>query len=251
MNTNWFSDQEFWSLFYDWMFPAKSFVQAVEQVDDLIRLTDCPQGRVLDLCCGPGRHSVPLAKRGFEVTAVDLQAELLDKARDYAARERVTVEFSQADMRHFQRADTFDLVISMFSSFGYFSNPEDDQGVLENIWHSLKMGGRILLDVRGKEIHAMDHADTYSYEMPNGDLIVHRTRINDGWTSTRTTWIYLEGERAHTFEVVYNLYSGAELRSLLRNTGFDNVAIYGNLKGIPYNNKATRLIVVAEKRLGG
>lgn len=244
---NWFAKSEFWSLFYEWMFPAQSFEQAAEQVDDLIKLSGLAEGKVLDLCCGPGRHSIPLGKRGFVVTGVDLQPFLLRKARDYAARENVAVEFVEEDMRDFKRVEFFDLVISMYSSFGYFNKPEEDNRVLENAHYSLRKGGQILLDVRGKEIHAMGDADTYSCEMPNGDLIFHKTGVNDDWTSTLSTWVYVQGERAHTFQVTYNLYSGAELRTMLGKVGFRNVRVYGDLKGIPYNDKATRLVVVGEK----
>ena len=61
---NWFSNPDFWSLFYDWMFTAESFDQAREQVEDIVKLSGIASGTVLDLCCGPGRHSVPLRKAG-------------------------------------------------------------------------------------------------------------------------------------------------------------------------------------------
>ncbi len=244
---NWFSKPDFWSLFYDWMFPAESFEQAKEQIDDIRKLSGVGTGAVLDLCCGPGRHSVPLAKAGFDVTAVDLQAFLLGKAEEYATRENVAIEFVEEDMRQFKRTESFDLIINMFSSFGYFENPKEDIKVLENASHSLRSGGRIVLDIRGKEIHAMENVENFSHEMPNGDLIFHRTRTNDDWTRAHSTWVYVHGERAHTFALTYNLYSGAELRALLRKAGFSDVQVYGDLKGAPYNHKAKRLVAVAGK----
>ena len=244
---SWFTKANFWSLFYEWMFPEESFEQAAGQVDDIMKLTGVTTGAVLDLCCGPGRHSVPLTKLGFEVTAVDLQPFLLSKARDYASRENATIEFIEEDMRTFQRAGAFDLIISMFSSFGYFKNPEEDLRVLENAYQSLTPGGRIVLDIRGKEIHAMANVESYSHELPNGDLIFQRTGINDDWTSSHLNWVYVQGEQAHTFQMAYNLYSGAELRALLKKAGFSSVRIYGDFKGAPYNHKAKRLVAVAEK----
>lgn len=244
---NWYSNTVFWSLFYEWMFTAESFEQAKEQINDIVRLSGVGTGAILDLCCGPGRHSVPFAKVGFEVTAVDLNAFLLGKAEEYATRENVAIEFANEDMRYFERAESFDLIINMFSSFGYFENPEEDTKVLENAFHSLRTGGRIVLDIRGKEIHAMENPESYSDQMPNGDLIFHRITTNDDWTSTHSTWVYVQGERAHTFELTYNLYSGAELRVLLRKAGFSDVQVYGDLKGAPYNHKAKRLVAVAGK----
>lgn len=242
---SWFAKADFWSLFYDWMFPAESFDQAREQVDDIIKLTGVSAGAVLDLGCGPGRHSVPLSKAGFQVTAVDLQPVLLDKARELAARENATIQFIQDDMRSFRRVESFDLALSMFSSFGYFEDSAEDFRVLENVYCPLKSGGRFLIHLRGKEVHAKGFTETMSSQ--NGDLIFQRTPNSDDWTRALTTWVYVSGHRADSFEVTLNLYSGAELRDLLRRAGFRNVRLYGDLEGSPYDQNATRLIAVAEK----
>ena len=244
---NWFAQADFWSRFYDWMFPVDSFEQAASQINDLTRLLSVTSGSVLDLGCGPGRFSVPLSKAGFGVTGVDLQPYLIEKAQAYASREKVTIEWIEEDMRSFQRPEVFDVVLNMFSSFGYFDNPEEDLRVLENVYLSLKQGGQLLIDLRGKEIHAMQFAETHSSEMANGDLVFHRTRTNDDWTKSITTWVYVHGDRADSFEVTLNLYSGAEMRQLLEAVGFQKVRLYGNLKGLPYNHCAQRLVAVAQK----
>ena len=244
---SWFDNKEFWALFYDWMFPESSFEQAVEQTEDIISLTNLSKGKILDLCCGPGRFCVPLSKKGFQVTGVDLQPLLLDKAADYSKQEGVNVEFIQENMLTFCQDNSYDLVLSMYSSFGYFDKPEDDIKVLENIYISLKAGGKLLLDVRGKEIHAMANVTSYNEEMPNGDLVCQRTEVNDDWTSTNSEWVYIKGNKAHKFQMRFNLYSGAELRTLLKQVGFSNVNVYGDLKGNAYNQQAKRLVVLAEK----
>lgn len=244
---SWFDNNKFWSLFYGWMFPEESFHQAEEQVDDIIKMTGVEKGSILDLCCGPGRHSVPLAKKGFQVTGVDIQPMLLTNALEYSTREGVSVEYVEDNMLSFKRSNAFDLVICMFSSFGYFSDPEDDFRVIENVYHSLKPGGKFLIDVRGKEIHAMDNAKNFSQEMSNGDIIFHRSKVNKDWTRSDADWVYVSGKKAYKFQMSVNLYSGAELRTLLQKAGFSAVKVYGDLKGGPYDHNAKRLVVVAEK----
>ena len=182
---NWFEQADFWYRFYDWMFPADSFEQAEAQIDNIKKLLGRTSGTVLDLCCGPGRYSIPLKKAGFEVTGVDLQSFLLGKAREYASRQNATIEFVEDDMRNFKRVQAFDLILNMYSSFGYFRNFEEDRRVLENAYFSLKSDGQILLDLRGKEVHAMRFTETVSSAMPNGDLIFQRTKTNDGKDSGR------------------------------------------------------------------
>lgn len=244
---DWFAQADFWSRFYDFMFPPASFEQAAAQIDDLIERAGITAGAVLDLGCGPGRFSIPLSHAGFAVTGVDLQPFLLAEARAYAAREQAAVAFVEADMRTFRRPEAFDLVINMYSSFGYFDDPEDDRRVLANAYASLRPGGVLVIDLRSKELGAQHFAETLSTEMPDGALIVQRTRISDGWSRSITTWTYVEGGHAASYEVAVNLYSGAELRALLQAVGFGAVRLYGDLQGAPYDHRARRLVVVATK----
>jgi 2-polyprenyl-3-methyl-5-hydroxy-6-metoxy-1,4-benzoquinol methylase len=74
----WFADESIWKDLYPFTFPESAFAVGDEQVEKILRLTGVGGGKVLDLCCGPGRHSVALAKRGFAVTAVDRTRFLLD-----------------------------------------------------------------------------------------------------------------------------------------------------------------------------
>ncbi len=81
---SWFKQSNFWSRFYEFMFPPDSFENTAIQVDDSKKLFDLETATVLDLCYGPGRHCIPLKKAEFEVTGVGLEPFLLEKAREYA-----------------------------------------------------------------------------------------------------------------------------------------------------------------------
>lgn len=71
----WFEDEEFWRELYPYIFPADRFAAASEQTSQILALAGVTAGKVLDLCCGPGRHAVEFVKGGFEVTGVDRSAE--------------------------------------------------------------------------------------------------------------------------------------------------------------------------------
>lgn len=244
---NWFENKEFWSLFYEWMFPSDSFDEARKQVEKIVSLTGLNSGNVLDLCCGPGRHSIPLSKIKFNVTSVDLNTFLLQKAIDYAKNERVEIEFIKENMLKFRRNNYFDLALSMYSSFGYFEDKKDDLKVLKNIYLSLKKNGSLVLDLRGKEIHALKYKETVSYEMPNGDLIIQRNKTKDSWSVCESNWLYIKGTKVYSFELILNLYSGKEITDLLRKVGFRDIKLFGDLSGSKYDDKAERLIVMAFK----
>jgi SAM-dependent methyltransferase len=124
--------------------------------------------RVLDLGCGPGRHSIPLAKQGAQVTGVDRSPFLLEKARSRAELEKLNIEWVQADMRSFVRPGGFELVLNLFTSFGYFGDVEEDLTVLRNVFHSLAPGGFFIIDVMGKEIVARGFAPSEVRKQPDG-----------------------------------------------------------------------------------
>ena len=90
-----------------------------------------PGDRVLDLCCGTGRHAVPLARAGLKVTGLDLSEEYLTIARSAAYEADVEVRLVQGDMREIPFRGEFDAVVNMFTAFGYFDSEADDQRVLD------------------------------------------------------------------------------------------------------------------------
>src|SRR5262245_46672110 len=102
------------------MFSPQRFEEGVQEVDQMLKLVKARGKTVLDLGCGPGRCSIPLAKHGFRVTGVDRTRFLLNKALTHAKNARVLVEWVHSDMRDFTRPNTYDLAISMYTSFGYF-----------------------------------------------------------------------------------------------------------------------------------
>ena len=153
MNTDWFLDEQLWLEFYPAMFSPEQFELAAEQIPQIFQLTGTHAKNILDLACGPGRHILPLAETDCKVTAVDASAYLLGKLEENleSINPGHPVEIVRADMREFTRPESFDLILSMWTSFGYFENPGDDQKVLKNVYQSLTDGGKFLLDVAGKE----------------------------------------------------------------------------------------------------
>jgi len=243
----WFDDDSFWRDLYPFMFPEKRFAEAVEQVDKALELT-APGGKsALDLCCGPGRCSIALARRGFSVTGVDRTKYLLDKARARARAEKVKVQWVQTDMRDFVRPGAFDLALSMFTSFGYFDDKREDVGVLENVLASLRPGGACLIDVMGKERLAAILQRTSSSVLPDGARLVECREIFDDWTRIRNEWIVIRKGTAKSYRFHLTTYSGQELRDRMERVGFVDVKLYGSLEGAEYGPGAQRLIAVGRK----
>ena len=243
----WFEDERFWQSTYPFLFPAERFAAAEAEVAELAKLTGSQFRRVLDLCCGPGRHSIALARQGARVTGVDRSPFLLDKARSRADLEELDIEWVQEDMRLFVRPGEFDLAISLFTSFGYF---EDEQNltVLRNVFRSLAPGGFFIVDVMGKEIVARSFAASAVDEQPDGSVWVQAREIIDDWYRIRSRWFLIRDRKVTEATFDNALYSGRELADLLKKAGFEQVKLSGSLQGIPYDLNAQRLVAVAQKQ---
>jgi SAM-dependent methyltransferase len=189
----WVTDEQLWTESYASMFPAQSFEAARHEVEQIVELTGCRAGSVLDLACGPGRHAVPFARRGFAVTAVDRTRFLLDKARERAAAEGVDVEWIERDMREPSRPAAFDLCICMYTSFGVFEEHAENQRVLDNVHRSLRPGAAFVVDVAGKEILARIWQPTASSQLDDGRVFIQRREVVDDWSRIEMEWLYLRG----------------------------------------------------------
>lgn len=219
---------------------------AEQEVEEILGLLPLRRGSsVEDLGCGRGRHAIPLARRGYRVTGVDLSEKMLSMARDRADREGVSVEWVREDMRTFCRPRSFHLSLSLFTSFGYFRD-EENQRVLDNVARSLRKGGVLLLDLRnaGKGLNRLeDWSETR--EVPSGKLRMSmRFDRNSGRAKARHVLTRRDGIRiSSTFDV--RIYSTAELSGMLRDAGMKNVEFYGSLSGAPFRDDSPRMVVVA------
>jgi len=243
----WFDNEAFWQDMYPFMFPEQRFINTPEEIDKVLALTKPGGTEALDLCCGPGRCSIALAQRAFSVTGVDKTKYLLNKARASSRKAKLKVKWVQKDMRDFVRKETFDLVLSMFTSFGYFDDKQEDVLVLGNILTSLKPGGVFLIDVMGKERLASILQPTTSDVLADGTKLIQRHEIFDDWTRIRNEWILIRKGKARCYTFHHTIYSGQELKDRMQQAGFSDVKLYGNMDGDEYGPNAQRLIAVGRK----
>ncbi len=250
-STNWFDNDDFWKTFYPTMFDSHSFAQARQECLPLLALAGKESPRVLDLACGPGRHAVPLAALGLEVTGVDLSQTLLQKATELARQTGVTVEWRQEDMRDHHRPGHYDLILNLFSSFGYFDQWQDNQKVLNRAHENLTAGGVLILEGRGKErvIRELQpvHAEEFDNEHLPGCVLYQRPYLSDDLTRLHNEWTLVCPDGAHRHEYSHFIYTAQELRMMAAQAGFESVTIYGGLSGEPYDLDAERLVLVARK----
>jgi SAM-dependent methyltransferase len=203
--------------------------------------------RVLDLCCGPGRHALELCRRGYAVTGVDRTKAYLAEAMQRAEEEKLKVELVEDDMRRFCRTDAFDVVINMYTAFGYFEDESENRQVLGNVYQSLRQGGRLLIETAGKEVLARIFRPRDWHEEEDGTIFLEERKAVRNWSWLEVRWrMYKDGAwRERT--IGHRTYSAVELTDLLLECGFTTVECYGDLAGAPYDHQAKRLVAVARK----
>jgi SAM-dependent methyltransferase len=245
----WHDNDSFWETWAPYLFSSERLRNAAHELEQLIELLQVPRdARILDLCCGTGRHSLELARRGYQVTGVDWTRSYLDRARAQAAAENLEVKFLQCDARSMGMREQFDCAINMFTSFGYFDSDQDNLRVLACVRDALTPGGRLLIETEGKEVMARDFCERQWWWHEDGTIGLQERKVSGEWDRMETRWILIRDRQVVWDGMVRShIYSAAEMRSLIEKAGFSRVTCYGSLDGAPYDQRATGLIAVAVK----
>lgn len=196
--------------------------------------------RVLDLACGAGRHAEALRRRGAEVVGLDLSMPLLR-----AARRRDPGPLLRGDIRVLAlRDETFDVVLNLFTSFGYFDEDRDHERVLQEVARVLRPGGGFVLDFLNAT--ALRASLVPRDERTSGATVVVQERrlSDDGRFVTKT--IHLGGEGRSFVERV-RLYERSDLETMLAGAGLMPEAALGDYLGSPYSPFSPRLLLVARR----
>jgi SAM-dependent methyltransferase len=229
--------------------PLEAPEQVRREVDFIVKALDLPAGaKVLDLCCGQGRHSLELARRGFQVVGVDLSEALLYAARKRAESEGLSVIFLLCDMREIDFSNEFDAVINMFTSFGYLESEAEDEKVLAKVAQALKSGGKFLLDVVNRDRLVRDFQAREWRAADEGWLVLEERTFDhlSGRMETRWVCVARDGVRYERLSSV-RLYTASELRTMLERAGLKVTNLFGDYDGSPYSWDSQRLIVVSCK----
>src|SRR6185503_2021558 len=183
--------------------------------------------RILDLCCGQGRHSLELARRGFrQVTGLDRSRYLIRLARKRARQAELAVSFHEGDARRFRLGGgEFDCVSILGNSFGYFDRPEDDLAVLEAVRRALSSGGTLAMDLMDGE-WMRENFEPRSWEWVDQNHFVCRERALAGDRDRLISReVVVHAERGVIADQFYaeRLYSRDRLSTLLARAGFANL----------------------------
>ena len=229
---------------------AREAERAPAECDFIVKALKLRSGdRILDLCCGQGRHAIELAKRGFKVTGADLSEYLLGLAQRAAAEAGVEVRFQRCDMRELPWEGEFEAVINMWTAFGYLESEEEDQKVLRALHRALRAGGRVLLDLPNREVFLRLIPDRQqSWFEHEGCLVLEERSWDPERKRLRQARIIAEpnGARRHK-DFDLRQYTHSEMVALLERCGLTWQRTFGGFDLSEFTAESKRMLVVARK----
>ncbi len=205
--------------------------QEVDLIQQIMGLL--PSDRILDLCCGQGRHSLELARRGFvHVEGLDRSRSLIQRARRSARAEDLKVRFREGDARKLRYPDgSLDVVLVLGNSFGYFETVEEDLRVLREIGRVLVDGGRVLIDVTDGE-YVRESFEPRSWEWIDKQTFVCRERsLSADRSRLISREVITHAQRGVLVDQFYaeRLYTMEELLDLLARAGFVEATVHAEV----------------------
>jgi ubiquinone/menaquinone biosynthesis C-methylase UbiE len=253
---NWWRDF-FEPLVGEVIFTSKIALSKAE-VDQIIKQTKAKASTdVLDLACGIGRHSMCFAERGFRVTGLDYSKPFLREARKTARTKGHHIKFVHGDMRRLNAhvtANTFDLAVCLYTSFGYFAHRADDRKVLRAVYRVLRPGGAFVVNTvnRAAAVKRLRSPISLGIEPLPNVFVIDSARYDKRNRQTVTRWTIIDARGAKSriarksFRV--NVYTHGELKKLLKAAGFRIETVWGMLQGGPFDPKKTwHQTIVARK----
>lgn len=236
---DWFSSEE-----YNSVYNHRDDNDAKKLIDLILANVSLSKNPlILDAACGRGRHLNYLSSLDLTVIGFDLSMQFLKKAKEGSPKKYPPV--FRADIREVCFKKKFDLILNLFTSFGYFVSDEDNFRFVKNGFLSLKEKGFYVLDYLNKS-YLIQNLIPYS-KRNVGDIVLEEFReiVND--RVIKKIVIEIKGEKKIFFESV-KLYPKDFLLEQFLSFGYSYYRLFGDYEGNPYDeNKSERLIIIFQK----
>ena len=238
---DWFADERYLALYRHRNSEEAS--KALDLIESCAEISK--DSAILDLACGAGRHSINLAKRGYKnITGIDLSPTLIREAKKNAEAEGVRVDFKEQDMR--QISGSYDLIINLFTSFGYFSTDTENEEVIVGVGQCLKPSGYFVLDFFNNLMVCNTLSPHDETVLVSGEKVELFREIRNGRVVKKII-IHSEGGSKEFHESV-RLFELQDFEKMFMNAGLTIKRKFGDYNGTQFDEGSSpRLILVAQK----
>lgn len=226
------------------MIPAKQSNAQARYI--MKKLSLRPGKSFLDCPSGIGRISIPLARAGIKVTAVDIVSSYLDELKAKAERRRLKIVTVHEDMRQIRFHSQFDAAGNIWTSFGFFEKEADNQLVLRRMCEALKPGGRFMLHLINRDWIMANFLETTGFDAGKV-FVVNKNKFDYATSISRSVWTFIEGGKVTTHNVAIRMYSYHELRGMLAKAGFVDIEGFGSVKDALISRENRMMYIIGTK----
>ena len=221
--------------------------EAKQLVDFIYNALELKKGqKVLDLGSGYGRNAIELAHKKVQVYCLDLSPVLIKMAKELASDKNYNLHYIRADMRHIPIKESFNVIVSLFTSFGYFEKESENLMVLENVNYALKPKGLFLLDYLNVK-YTLFNLVPKDFRKESGFNVVQERHF-DGQNERIKKKITINGNSGvREYNESVRAYGIIELATMFAEVGLKCIASYGDYCGSPYTPDSPRLIMIGQK----
>lgn len=215
--------------YYDIIYADKNYEKECDFLEEIFRnYSKIIPKTILDGGCGTGSHAIPLAERGYEVTGIDLSAEMINIAKEKASKSKVKTDFNVMDLRELRLNQKFDACILMFAVVDYITDEKDLQKALANIREHLKKGSLLIFDfwygpavltilpTPKKKIIEKEGVKVVRFAEPDLDTSHNICKVNYYFLVTKKNLVVYRGKEKH----IVRFYFPEEIKHYLEESGF-------------------------------
>jgi SAM-dependent methyltransferase len=245
-------------LYQDAEFYDLEFADRAREIPFFRRFAQQANGPVLEVACGTGRLTLPIAHDGIEVTGLDVSLPMLNRARAKAEKASLTVKWVHGDCREMPFHDAFDLVFSATNAMQHLHDLDSVVAFLQSARRALRANGRLIIDVFNPDVTKLTRPSTVRYlhktlSTPTGDTI--RVEASSHYRAQEQIlhfdlFYVLNGELLRTKHVDMRCFFPEELMALFRFSGFEVVQRFGDYDQSPYTAASPKQVLLCRKRNG-
>lgn len=215
-------------------------------------LPENKDAKILELCCGTGRLTLPIAKKGYRICGIDYTPSMLSRAKAKAAEAGLKIQFIEADIRTFTLQEQFDLIFIPFNSIHHLYKNEDLFKTLQGVKKHLKEGGLFLLDCFNPDIRYIVESEkeqkiVAEYVTNDGrNVLIKQTMRYENTTQiNRIEWHYFINGEFHSIQNLdMRLFFPKELDTYLEWAGFNIIHKFGDFEEEAFDDNSEKQIYV-------
>lgn len=238
----WF-EEWFDTKYYHILYKSRTDEEAKRFIENLIeKFVFSKDASYCDMACGKGRHSIFLNSKGYKVTGLDLSPNNIKHAKAF---ENESLKFSEHDIRNVYKENSFDVMLNLFTSFGYFENNEENQKAVLAMAKNIKPGGKLILDYMNSR-KAIEEFNTYYVKSVDGIDFTIDKKIEKGYIYKHIS--FTDNKKSHNYEERVKLLFLDDFIDFFNKSGLKLKEVYGNYDLQNYDEHLSdRMIMFCEK----